>query len=71
MEQQSITNGQPQHNAYTTMKITTAKIIRELEKKGWHNYTGTLNEIEIDLIRDVRNVIDEILKEKKGITIKK
>lgn len=53
------------------MKITTAKIIRELEKKGWHNYTGTLNEIDIDLIRDVRNVIDEILKEKKGITIKK
>jgi hypothetical protein len=53
------------------MKITTNKIIRELEKKGWHNYTGTWNEIEIDLIRDTRNVIDEILKEQKGITIKK
>lgn len=53
------------------MKITTAKIIRKLEKIGWHNYTGIWNEIEIDLIRDVRNIIDEILKEKKGITIKK
>ena len=53
------------------MKITTKKIMRELENKGWHNYTGTWNEIDIDLIRDVRNVIDEILKEQKGITIKK
>lgn len=52
------------------MKITTKKIIRELEKKGWHNYTGTWNDIEIDLIRDVRNVINEILKEQKGISIK-
>ena len=52
------------------MKITTKKIIRELEKKGWNNYTGIWNDIEIDLIRDVRNVINEILKEQKGITIK-
>lgn len=59
------------HIQIIKMKITTKKIIRELENKGWHNYTGTWNEIEIDLIRDTRNVIDEILKEQKGITIKK
>lgn len=48
------------------MKITTAKIIQELEKKGW-----VIGTYPSDLIRDVRNVIDEILKEQKGITIKK
>ena len=51
------------------MKITTAKIIRELEKKGYN-----VNHLTIDdtiIIRDVRNIIDEILKEQKGITIKK
>ena len=52
------------------MKITTKKIICELKKKGWHNYTGEVNEIEIDLIRDVRNIIDEILKQHKNISIK-
>lgn len=51
------------------MKITTKKIIRELEKKGWNAHHFNLD--EEDLIRDVRNVIDEILKEQKGITIKK
>ena len=53
------------------MKITTTKIIRELEKKGWNNFAGTWNEIEIDLIKATRDIIDEILKEQKGITIKK
>ena len=57
-------------NIKKKMKITTKKIIRELEKKGWNNYTGIWNEIEIDLIRDVRNVINEIIKEQKGISIK-
>lgn len=52
------------------MKITTKKIIRELEKKGWNNSTGTWNEIEVDLIIAVRNIIDEILKQKKNITIR-
>ena len=51
------------------MKITTTKIIRELEKKGWNAHHFNLD--EEDLIRDVRNIIDEILKEQKGITIKK
>lgn len=51
------------------MKITTKKIIRELENRGYEfreldNYTKWL-------INDVRNIIDEILKEQKGITIKK
>lgn len=46
------------------MKITTAKIIRELEKKGWIT-------IHPQLIKDTLNIIDEILKEQKGITIKK
>ena len=48
------------------MKITTTKIIRELEKKGW-----VIGTYPSELIRDARNVIDEILKEQKGITIKK
>lgn len=48
------------------MKITTAKIIRELEKKGW-GYVF----LHEGLIKATRNVIDEILKEQKGITIKK
>jgi nucleoid DNA-binding protein len=47
------------------MKITTKKIIRELEKKG--HSTGTYSS---ELIRDVRNVIDEILKQHKNITIR-
>lgn len=48
------------------MKITNTKIIRELVKKGWviDNYTKWL-------ITDVKTIIDEILKEQKGITIKK
>ena len=51
------------------MKITTKKIIRELENRGYEfheldNYTKWL-------ISDVRNIIDEILKEQKGLTIKK
>ena len=50
------------------MKITTKKIIRELEKKGYEfhdldNYTKWL-------ISDVRNIIYEILKQHKNITIK-
>jgi vacuolar-type H+-ATPase subunit F/Vma7 len=48
------------------MKITTKKIIRELEKKGY-SYVYLHEEI----IKATRNVIDEILKEQKGITIKK
>lgn len=48
------------------MKITTAKIIRELEKKGWENWYINENA----LIKDVLSIIDEILKEQKGITIK-
>lgn len=48
------------------MKITTTKIIRELEKKGWSKGT-----YPSELIQDTRNIIDEILKEQKGITIKK
>ena len=49
------------------MKITTAKIIRELEKKGW----SVLSLYSKELIKDTRDIIDEILKEQKGITIKK
>ncbi len=47
------------------MKITTTKIIRELEKKGYS--TGTYPS---ELVRDVRNIIDEILKQHKNITIR-
>jgi len=47
------------------MKITTKKIIRELEKKGYSTDTYSS-----ELIKDVRNVIDEILKQHKNITIR-
>ena len=52
------------------MKITTTKIIRELEKKGWGNWTPNQDKL-IVAVKEIRNVIDEILKEQKGITIKK
>lgn len=52
------------------MKITTAKIIRELEKKGLGNWTPNQDKL-IVAVKEIRNIIDEILKEKKGITIKK
>lgn len=48
------------------MKITTKKIMRELEKKGWHNLTGEWNEIEIDLIKAVRNIILKEIKNAKS-----
>jgi len=50
------------------MKITTKKIIRELEKKGW--VARHLDGFETKLIKDVRNIIDEILKQHKNKTIK-
>ena len=51
------------------MKITTKKIIRELEKMG---YSKTYLEKQVDqnLIRDVREIINVILKQHKGIKIK-
>jgi len=51
------------------MKITTKKIIRELEKIG---YSKTYLDKQVDehLIRDVRNIINDILKYHKGINIK-
>jgi hypothetical protein len=51
------------------MKITTAKIIRELEKMG---YSKTYLEKQVDqhLIRDVREIINVILKQHKNISIK-
>ena len=48
------------------MKITTKKIMRELEKKGWHNPTGEWNEIEIDLIKAVRKIILKEIKNAKS-----
>ena len=48
------------------MKITTTKIIRELEKIGWE-----LEPSQELLVIRVRDIIDEILKAQKGITIKK
>lgn len=50
------------------MKITTKKIIRELEKIG---YSKTyLDQVDEHLIRDVRDIINDILKYQKGINIK-
>lgn len=48
------------------MKITTKKIMRELEKKGWHNATGEWNEIDIDLIKAVRKIILKEIKNAKS-----
>ena len=51
------------------MKITTKKIIRELEEK----YNYNINHLTIDdtiLIRDVRDIINEILIQQKNIKIK-
>lgn len=53
------------------MKITTTKIIRELEKKGWANISGKWDVYDKHLIKATLDIIDEILKEQKGITIKK
>jgi hypothetical protein len=51
------------------MKITTNKIIRELVKQG-HEEWFLKSEGTFELIRDVRNIIDEILKQQKNITIR-
>ena len=56
------------------MKITTAKVLRELqEKHNWHVYP-TLDKYEQDIvkdaIKDTIKVIDELLKQHKNITIK-
>lgn len=51
------------------MKITTTKIIRKLEKKGW-TFIG-FHSSRVKLVEDTRDIIDEILKEQKGFTIKK
>ena len=51
------------------MKITTKKIIRELENIGY-NKTYLDNQVDEHLIKDIRDIIDEILKKHKNITIK-
>lgn len=50
------------------MKITTKKIIRELENMGYR--VEHFNRGEEVLIKDVRDIINEILKQHKGIKIK-
>ncbi len=53
------------------MKITTKKIIRELVNK--YDYDEVLlmeDESAKDLIKHTRNIIDEILKQQKNITIR-
>jgi hypothetical protein len=47
------------------MKITTKKIIRELEKIGWE-----LEPAQELLVIRVRDIIDEILTQQKNITIR-
>ena len=51
------------------MKITTKKIIRELVKQG-HEEWFLKSEGTYELIKDTRDVINEILKQQKGINIK-
>ena len=50
------------------MKITVTKIIRELQNYGWYSID---NKREIELIKDVRTVIDNELLKHKNLTIKK
>jgi hypothetical protein len=55
------------------MKITKTKIIRELEKN--YNYVDLNEKDEFymhthSLIRDTLEIVDKILKEQKGISIK-
>jgi hypothetical protein len=47
------------------MKITTKKIIRELESRNY-----TIYDSDKMLVTEVRNIIDEILKQHKNITIR-
>jgi hypothetical protein len=49
------------------MKITTTKVIQELQKK---HIWGYISPLEISLIKDVIKIIDKKLKEQKGISIK-
>ncbi len=49
------------------MKITTTKVVQELQKK---HIWGYISPIEISLIKDVLKIIDQKLKEQKGINIK-
>ncbi len=51
------------------MKITTKKIIRELVKQG-HEEWFLKSEGTYELIKDTRNVINDILQKQKGINIK-
>jgi len=51
------------------MKIKTSKIIIELEKKGWDYRLLNLPSIQ-EMVRDTRDIIDEILKQHKNISIK-
>ena len=50
------------------MKITTNKIIRELKKKGY-NETYLLKSVDRHLITDIRDIINDILKQHKNISI--
>ncbi|CAB4153265.1 hypothetical protein UFOVP618_57, partial [uncultured Caudovirales phage] len=46
------------------MKITTTKIIRELEKKGYDK-AYLVKSVDEHLIKDIRDIIDEILTQQK------
>jgi hypothetical protein len=45
------------------MKITTTKVIQELQLMGWVTVNG-------QLVKDVIKIINKKLKEQKGISIK-
>lgn len=52
------------------MKITKAKIKRELEKRGWDLDHHRDRSVIQFLIEDIHNIIDAELKAHKGISIK-
>jgi len=64
--------GSPLRNR-ETMKLTTTRIIQELqEKHGWSNKTLEQHQWIVEpLIKDVIKIIDSKLKYHKGISIKK
>ena len=61
------------HLKKTNMKITATKIKRELEKNhGWMNLDDKDGNYALinELIKDTLKVVDKILMEQKGISIK-
>jgi hypothetical protein len=47
------------------MKITVSKIKRELIKRGWSEAALDSNHAAMSLIKDVKEIVEEIIKEQR------